>query len=73
MAARKDAELVPLRVGKYDPALFALGNVDLDVHPRVTMEVLGHTDFDLTMEIYAQVSSQATRDALKRMGESLDG
>jgi hypothetical protein len=50
-----------------------LGNVDLDVHPRVTMEVLGHTDFDLTMEIYAQVSSQATCDALKRMGESLDG
>ena len=34
------------------------------------MEVLGHTDFDLTMEIYAQVSSQATCDALKRMGKA---
>jgi hypothetical protein len=41
--------------------------------PRVAMEVLRHTDFDLAMEIYAQVSSQATRDALKRLGESLDG
>ena len=47
--------------------------VDLDVHPRVAMEVLRHTDFDITMEIYAQVTSQATRDALKRLGESLDG
>jgi hypothetical protein len=28
-AIRKDAELVPLRVGKYDPAFIALAYVDV--------------------------------------------
>ncbi len=44
---------------------------DLDVHPRVAMEILRHADFSVTMEIYTKVSSQQTRDALKRLGESL--
>jgi integrase len=47
--------------------------VDLDVHPRVVMQILRHAQFSITMEIYAKVSSKATRDALKRLGESLDG
>ncbi|GGU47233.1 site-specific integrase [Lentzea flava] len=46
--------------------------VDLDVHPRVIMAILRHAEFSVTMEIYAQASSQKTRDALKRLGESLD-
>jgi integrase len=46
---------------------------DLDVHPRVAMQILRHADFALTMEIYTLASSAATRDALKRLGESLDG
>jgi integrase len=45
---------------------------DLDVHPRVAMQILRHANFAITMEIYTQVSSQATRDALKRLGASLD-
>jgi integrase len=44
---------------------------DLDVHPRVAMQILRHAQFSITMEIYTQISSQATRDALKRLGESL--
>jgi hypothetical protein len=28
--------------------------------------------FSITMEIYTQASSQAARDALKRLGDSLD-
>ncbi|GIJ42878.1 hypothetical protein Vwe01_62030 [Micromonospora andamanensis] len=44
---------------------------DLDVHPRVAMQILRHARFSVTMEIYTQVSSKATRDALKRLGESL--
>jgi integrase len=47
--------------------------VDLDVHPRVIMKILRHADFAVTMEIYSQASSDATRNALKRLGESLDG
>ncbi|MEV5720280.1 tyrosine-type recombinase/integrase [Amycolatopsis mediterranei] len=46
--------------------------VDLDVHPRVIMRILRHAQFSLTMEIYSQASSKTTRDALKRLGESLD-
>jgi integrase len=45
---------------------------DLDVHPRVAMAILRHAQFSITMEIYTVVSSQQTRDALKRLGESLD-
>jgi len=44
---------------------------DLDVHPRVAMRILRHAQFAITMEIYTEVSSQATRDALKRLGEAL--
>ena len=45
---------------------------DLDVHPRVAMAILRHARFSITMEIYTQVSSAATREALKRLGDSLD-
>ncbi|WP_262285381.1 hypothetical protein [Micromonospora sp. MA102] len=31
-----------------------------------------HADFSITMEIYSQVSSRATREALRKLGESLD-
>jgi len=44
---------------------------DLDVHPRVAMQILRHADFSMTMEIYTQVSSKQTREALKRLGQSL--
>ena len=37
------------------------------------MQILRHADFSITMEVYSQVSSKATRDALKKVGESLDG
>lgn len=47
--------------------------VDLDVHPREVMRILRHAQISVTMEIYAQASSKATRNALKRLGDSLDG
>jgi integrase len=46
--------------------------VDLEVHPRQVMQILRHAEFSVTMEIYAQSTSRATREALKRLGESLD-
>ena len=45
---------------------------DLDVHPRVAMQILRHAQFAITMEIYTVVSSAATRDALKRLGKTLE-
>jgi hypothetical protein len=47
--------------------------VDLDVRPRIAMQILRHADFLITMEVYSQVTSEATRAALKRLGESLEG
>jgi len=44
---------------------------DLDVHPRVAMQILRHARFSITMEICTAVSSKKTRDALKRLGEAL--
>jgi hypothetical protein len=35
------------------------------------MQILRHARFAVTMEIYTQVSTKATRDALKRLGDSL--
>jgi len=46
---------------------------DLDVHPRVAMQIMRHAEFSITMEIYTKVSDKGTRDALKKLGDSLDG
>jgi integrase len=45
--------------------------VDLNVHPRVIMRILRHADQAVTMAIYANASSAATRDALRRLGDIL--
>jgi integrase len=44
----------------------------LDVHPRVAMQMLRHSKIAITMEIYTEVPSAATRAALKKLGEWLD-
>ena len=46
--------------------------VALDVHPRVGTQVLRHSQISVTMNIYSEVSSDATRCALKRLGKRLD-
>lgn len=45
----------------------------LEVHPRVAMQILRHSKIAITMEIYTEVPSAATRDALKKLGQWLDG
>lgn len=45
---------------------------DLDVHPRVAMAILRHAQFGVTMEIYSEVSDEATRAGLKKLGDSLE-
>jgi integrase len=44
----------------------------LDVHPRVAMQILRHSQIALTMEIYTQVPDKVTRDALRRLSDWLD-
>lgn len=45
---------------------------DLDVHPRVAMAILRHARFAITMEVYTEVSDDATRAGLKKLGDSLE-
>jgi len=43
----------------------------LDVHPRVAMRIMRHSQIAITMDVYTHVPSEETRDALKRLGDSL--
>ena len=43
----------------------------LDVHSRVAMQILRHSKIAVTMEIYTEVPSAATRDALRRLSDWL--
>jgi integrase len=45
---------------------------EMDVHPRTAMQILRHSRVAMTLDVYSKVSSKATRDALKRLGSSLD-
>jgi integrase len=43
----------------------------LDVHPRVAMRIMRHSQIAITMDVYTHVPSEETREALKRLGDSL--
>jgi len=43
----------------------------LDVHPRVAMQILRHSRISVTMEIYTEATSAATREALRKLGHTL--
>ena len=43
----------------------------LDVHPRVAMQILRHSKIAITMEVYTEAPSEATRDVLHRLGDML--
>jgi integrase len=47
--------------------------VALDVHPRVAMQELRHSQIAITMNVDSEVSSAETRTALRRLGEQLQG
>lgn len=44
----------------------------MGVPPRVTMEILRHTQIATTLNIYADVVPQANRDALNQLGDTLE-
>ena len=44
----------------------------LDVHSRVAMQILRHSKIAVTMEIYTEIPSAATRDALRKLSQWLD-
>lgn len=42
------------------------------VHPRVAMQILRHSKIAVTMAIYTEVPSAATREALGKLAQWLD-
>ena len=46
--------------------------VALDVHPRVAMQILRHSQIAVTMNVYREVSSRDTQQALRRLGQQLE-
>ena len=47
---------------------FALG-----VHPRVVMEIVGHSAMEMTMNVYGHVNVDTQRVALDRLDDELSG
>jgi integrase len=45
--------------------------VALDIHPRVVMQILRHSQIAVTMDIYSEVSTASTRKALRKLGKQL--
>lgn len=45
--------------------------VVMDVHPRVIMQILRHSQIAVTMNVYGEVTSRETPKALKRLGKEL--
>jgi integrase len=46
--------------------------VDLDVHPRVAMQILRHAKIATTMDIYTHVPTRTIRTTLDRLGQQLE-
>lgn len=64
-SAKADVPVIPVHATRRTCASLL---VALDVHPRVAMTILRHSKIAVTMDIYSQVSSASTKEALKRLG-----
>ncbi|GGM82099.1 site-specific integrase [Thermopolyspora flexuosa] len=45
--------------------------VALDVHPRIVMQILRHSQIGVTMNVYSEVYSEETLEALRKLGRRL--
>ena len=45
----------------------------LGVHPRVVMEIVGHSAIEMTMNVYGDVNVDTQRIALDRLDDELSG
>ena len=45
----------------------------LVVPPRTTMEIVGHTTLEITMNVYGHVTLDDKREALDKLGDLFDG
>jgi integrase len=61
---------VRLHAGRHTPATLLLAE---NVHPRIVMEMLGHSQMHTTMDIYGHVMPALAREAADRMSALLLG
>ncbi|WP_218596547.1 tyrosine-type recombinase/integrase [Pseudonocardia oceani] len=47
--------------------------LSLGVHPRVVMEIVGHSAIEMTMNVYGHVNLETQRAALDHLDEQLSG
>ena len=45
----------------------------LDTHPRVVMEIVGHSAIEMTMNVYGHVNLDTQRVALNHLDDELSG
>jgi integrase len=67
-AERSQVPIIPVHTTRKTCASL---RVALDVHPRVAMQILRHSQIAVTMNIYSEALSNDTKRALQRLGESL--
>ena len=70
LCTRLDIRAVPLHALRHTcvSLLLALG-----VHPRVVMEIVGHSAIEMTMNVYGHVNVDTQRVALDRLDDELSG
>jgi integrase len=65
------ARLPPRPAPRHAPHCVTL-LLSLGVHPRVVMEIVGHSAMDMTTNVYAHVSLDVQRQALDVLNAELD-
>jgi integrase len=70
LCIKLDSRTVPLHGLRHTcvSLLLALG-----VHPRVVMEIVGHSAMEMTMNVYGHVNLDTQRNALNHLDEELSG
>ncbi|MFD8979125.1 tyrosine recombinase XerC [Streptomyces sp. NPDC059564] len=69
-ARRAGLRVIPLRNTRHTCAALL---VALKVHPKVAQRILRHSQIAMTMEVYAEASEEAVRDALGKLSEAMGG
>ncbi|GHB65272.1 hypothetical protein GCM10010347_39040 [Streptomyces cirratus] len=69
-ARRTGLRVIPLRNTRHTCAALL---VALKVHPKVAQRILRHSQIAMTMEVYAEASEEAVRDALGKLSEAMGG
>lgn len=69
-ARRAGLRVIPLRNTRHTCSSLL---VALKVHPKIAQRILRHSQIAMTMEVYAEASEEAVRDAIGRLSDAMGG